>query len=136
MLSNKDYENFKEAPPGVLFLHYSGSITIAPPNAVIEGGDIEFSSTGKHISWPYHVWLSTNCVTDFDLGEIRLFKRFELLAFLLPKLYPDVSRVLASGWTYVPRYKKDYNIPSRATLEEEREENLYYRMHRHLIRES
>ena len=55
MLSNKDYEIFKETPPDVLFLHCSGSITIAPPNAVIEGGDIKFSSAGKHISWPYYV---------------------------------------------------------------------------------
>ena len=120
MLSNKAWEKPEEIPPHKLQFDCSGSITLTPRNAIIEGGEIKSSSSRKHTFSPYEVWLPTYyAVAGFNAGETQLFRRFELLAFALPKLYSGVEYVSVSGWAYVSYSHENYGKPMVKSLEEE-----------------
>ena len=53
---------------------------------------------------------------------------------MLRKLYPDILRVSASGWIYVPYLYKDHGRPMEKTIKREVGEGaLQLQVHLHII---
>ena len=71
----------------------------------------------------------------FVEGEIQLYCRFKLLAFVLPKVDSEVEQVRAEGWTYAPFSHHGRKKPTRRTTVQEEDEVLRYQMHRRIIEE-
>jgi hypothetical protein len=72
----------------------------------------------------------------FGKGERQLERRFKILAFLLPIVFPSAgSKLTARGYVFAPRKKDDKKSPSEKVGKEQQFGRLTYSMCRTLIDE-
>jgi hypothetical protein len=109
MLADDQYEMLEgELPPHKLEFDCCGSITIKGSKVITESGEIKSSSGGKLTAFSCsHHEFPPIALSEFSTSENQLYRRFKLLACVLPKIFADTSTVTASGWTYALMSRRD-----------------------------
>ena len=74
-------------------------------------------------------------VAGFRQAEVQLYRRFKLLAFILPRIDSEVKNIHANGWTYAVYTDSDYKRPMRTTKPAEIRGVLHYQMHRYIVQD-